>query len=68
MAIEQFKREFSGKQKTAVDRLLADVSTLTYSDIIIYIDNNVTDLASAKVVLKRYGKVILALVNYLNIK
>jgi hypothetical protein len=42
-----------------------DLINLTYAQVDTYIDNNVTDLASAKTVLKCYGKIILAILKYL---
>ena len=44
-----------------------DLADLSYDNIDTYI-NNVTDLASAKVVLKKYGKIILGIIKYLKDK
>jgi len=41
--------------------VLSDLSNKTYAQVQTYIDNNVTDLASTKVVLKKMALVILAL-------
>ena len=40
---------------------LSDLANKTYAQVQTYIDNQVTDLASAKVVLKKMANVILAL-------
>ena len=40
---------------------LSDLANKTYAQIQTYIDNQVTDLASAKVVLKKMANIILAL-------
>ena len=40
---------------------LSDLSNKTYAQVQTYIDNNVTDLASTKVVLKKMALMILAL-------
>lgn len=45
-------------RKTEIDTIL---ESLTYNQIDIYIDNNVTDLASAKEFLKKLSKVVLYL-------
>ena len=40
---------------------LSDLSNKTYQQVQDYIENQVTDLASAKVVLKKMGNIILAM-------
>ena len=40
---------------------LSDLANKTYAQVQTYVDTNVTDLASAKVVLKKMANVILAL-------
>ena len=40
---------------------LSDLANKTYAQVQTYIDNQVTDLASAKVVLKKMANIILAL-------
>jgi hypothetical protein len=47
---------------------LSEISNLTYAQLNTYINNNVTDLASAKAYLKKLSKVVLALLKYLNVK
>lgn len=39
---------------------LNDISNLTFDELDTYINNNVTDLASAKLFLKKLSKVVLA--------
>ena len=45
---------------------LSKLSNLTYNKLATYIDNNVTDLASAKVYLKELSKVVLAMLKRQN--
>jgi len=45
--------------KSALD--LSDITGITYAQLDTYIDNNVTDLASARVFLKKLAKVVLAI-------
>jgi len=45
---------------------LSTISNLTYNQLDTYIDNNVTDLASAKVYLKKLSKVVLAMLKRVN--
>ncbi len=40
---------------------LSDLANKTYAQVQTYVDTNVTDLASAKVVLKKMANIILAL-------
>ena len=50
------------KQTDAKSQIaLSDLANKTYAQIQTYIDNQVTDLASAKVVLKKMANIILAL-------
>lgn len=46
---------------------LSDIANLTYAQLNTYINNHVTDLASAKAYLKTLSKVVLALLKYLNV-
>ena len=55
MAIINKIEEVKSRQ-TEIDTLL---ETLTYNQIDTYIDNNVTDLASAKKFLKKLSKIVL---------
>jgi len=45
---------------------LSDISKLTFNQLDTYIDNNVTDLASAKLYLKKLSKVVLAMLKRQN--
>ena len=47
---------------------LSEIANLTYSQLDTYIDNHVTDLASAKAYMKKLSKVVLAILRYSNIK
>lgn len=47
---------------------LSEIANLTYAQLNTYINNHVTDLASAKAYLKKLSKVVLALLKYLNVK
>ena len=46
---------------------LSEISSLTYNQLDTYIENNVTDLASAKIYLKKLSKVVLAMLKYQNL-
>ena len=46
---------------------LAEIADMTYAELETYIDNNVTDLSSAKVFLKKLGTVVLALLKRLSL-
>ena len=50
--------------KNTID--LSDLSKLTYNQLDTYIDNNITDLASAKLYLKKLSKVVLAMLKRQN--
>jgi hypothetical protein len=56
--------EISDKEKVA----LIDLSDVTYNQVDNWIDNQVTDLASAKVVLKKISKIISLLVKRSQLK
>ena len=45
---------------------LSDIPKLTYDQLDTYIDNNITDLASAKTYLKKLSKVVLAMLKRQN--
>ena len=47
---------------------LSNLSEMTYAQLDTYIDNNVTDLASAKTYLKKLSKVVLAILKYQNVE
>nr|MBC8459643.1 hypothetical protein [Deltaproteobacteria bacterium] len=52
----------AAKQEAARTEIIAsDLSNKTYASVESYIDNNVTDLASAKKVMKKMGKLLLAI-------
>ena len=46
---------------------LSEITDLTYAQLDTYIDNHVTDLASAKEFLKKLSKVVLAILKHQNI-
>ena len=63
------KRLKSNKQREAIANIkLSFLNKLTPVKIDQYIDNNVTDLASAKQFLKKLSKVILYLCKYNNLQ
>ena len=50
------------KQADATAEIIAsDLANKTYTQVDTYIENNVTDLASAKVVIKKMAKLMLAI-------
>ena len=62
MATHRFDPAVMQKKTAAKAQMaLSDLSNKTYAQIQTYIDNNVTDLASAKVVLGKMANIILAL-------
>jgi len=54
---ESYQKTVDAKAQIA----LSDLANKTYAQIQTYIDNQITDLASAKVVLKKMANIILAL-------
>lgn len=46
----------------------SNLTSLTYAQLDMYIDNNVTNLAEVKAYLKKLSKVVLAILKYQNIK
>jgi hypothetical protein len=62
MATHRFDPAVIQKQTDAKAQIaLSDLANKTYAQAQTYIDNNVTDLASAKVVLGKMANIILAL-------
>lgn len=56
---------YKQKHVDAIPQLrLNDLANKTYAQVDTYIKNQVTDLASAKTVLKRFGKIILAMLKH----
>jgi hypothetical protein len=60
--------EIESTYKAAKEAInLSQISKLTYKQLDMYIDNNVTNLAEAKAFLKKLSKVVLAILKYTNI-
>jgi len=58
----QFDADVFAKQADAKAQMIASVlANKTYAQVDKYIDNNVTDLAGAKVVIKKLTKLMLAI-------
>ena len=58
----QFDADVFAKQADAKAQMIAsDLANKTYAQVDTYIDTNVTDLASAKTVMKKMAKVTLAI-------
>ena len=58
----KFDQEVYDKMLAAKAQIaLSDLANKTYAQVQDYVDTNVTDLASAKVVLKKMANIILAL-------
>ncbi len=63
------KRILNSKQRTNLSNIKNSfLNGLTPAQIDTYIDNNVTDLTSAKIVLKKLGKVILYILKINNLQ
>lgn len=54
-------------ERTQAQQRLAQIADLTYAQADQYVDNNVTDLASAKALLKKLAKAIIALSRQLDL-
>ena len=60
--------EVESQYKDSKDTMdLSDISGISYEQLDTYIKNNVTDLASAKIYLKKLSKVVLAMLKRQNI-
>ena len=66
--VEEFTAdEVESQYKDSKDTIdLSDISGITYKQLDTYIENNVTDLSSARIYLKKLSKVVLAMLKRQN--